>query len=226
MCGWVWIDTFFDTFCLVHLVHLVPSHSQLDGNLDGVEPSRTPRAALLRAARKAREQISSQWLDFQPGGELKRREPLGTLRTVEPVKLLEGHPVLAKKRYFDVHTDGWAEEQVHFQECAQNSHNFSDLPCLSLWVWQFLNTWILYLRTFCALNVNKETHLSRISIFAREVLSFRSWCNSTPKPLEKDSWQKTPLVTLMQPRKVQVLCSEDQCANLIWKSGVMCIYNL
>lgn len=153
-------------------------------------------------------------------------EPLGTLGTVEPVKLLEGHPVLAKKRYFDVHTDGWAEEQVHFQECAQNSHNFSDLPCLSLWVWQFLNTWILYLRTFWALNVNKETHLSRISIFAWEVLSFRSWCNSTPKPLEKDSWQKTPLVTLMQPRKVQVLCSENQCANLIWKSDVMCMKNI
>lgn len=44
--------------------------------------------------------------------------------------LLEGPPVLAKKRYFDVHTDGWAEEQVHFQERAQNSHNFSELPCL------------------------------------------------------------------------------------------------
>lgn len=46
--------------------------------------------SLLRAARKAREQISKEWKDFNPGP-----------------------PVLAKKRCFDVHTDGWVEEQAH-----------------------------------------------------------------------------------------------------------------
>ncbi|CAJ1402410.1 unnamed protein product [Effrenium voratum] len=47
---------------------------------------------LLRAARKARQQIQSQWRDFQPED-----------------------PKLATTRRYDVETDGWVEEQVMIQ---------------------------------------------------------------------------------------------------------------
>lgn len=113
MRGWVWIDTFFDTFCLVHLVPLVTFPVGWKPGWCGALADASCRAAASRQ--------EGPRADIQPVARLPTRWGIEvisdwTVGTVEPVKLLEGHPVLAKKRYFDVHTDGWAEEQVHFQE--------------------------------------------------------------------------------------------------------------
>ncbi|CAE6966054.1 Eef2k [Symbiodinium sp. CCMP2592] len=64
--------------------------AQIKAHTEGYRGS--ARASLLQAARKAREQFQNQWLDFSPGA-----------------------PLLAKKRHFDVQTDGWVEEQVLIQ---------------------------------------------------------------------------------------------------------------
>eukprot|EP00439_Symbiodinium_sp_Y106_P035223 s1109_g4.t1 len=64
--------------------------AQIKAHTEGYRGS--ARASLLHAARKAREQFQNQWLDFCPGS-----------------------PLLAKKRHFDVQTDGWVEEQVLIQ---------------------------------------------------------------------------------------------------------------